>query len=66
MEGLFNTDADEYGPAFAPDGKTFYFTKRVNRRNSEFIQVSRLENGKWSAPLKTATRGATRRAGQPV
>jgi hypothetical protein len=49
-EGVINTDADEYGPAFTSDGKTLYFTRRVNRRDSEFIYVSRLESGKWSAP----------------
>jgi len=49
-EGVINTDADEYGPAFTPDGKTLYFTRRVNRRDSEFIYASRLENGKWSTP----------------
>src|SRR5215468_1636658 len=49
-EGVINTDADEYGPAFTPDGKTLYFTRRVNRRDSEFIYASRLENGKWSSP----------------
>src|SRR5262245_15932071 len=49
-EGVVNTEADEYGPAITPDGKTLYFTRRVNRRDSEFIYVSRLENGKWSMP----------------
>jgi hypothetical protein len=49
-EGVINTDADEYGPAFTSDGKTLYFTRRVNRRDSEFIYVSQLESGKWSAP----------------
>ena len=49
-EGLINTEADEYGPALTPDGKTLYFTRRINRRDSEFIYVSRLENGKWSTP----------------
>jgi Tol biopolymer transport system component len=49
-EGVINTDADEYGPAFTSDGKTLYFTRRVNRRDSEFIYVSRLESGKWSSP----------------
>jgi Tol biopolymer transport system component len=49
-EGVINTDADEYGPALAPDGKTLYFARRVNRRDSEFIYVSRLESGKWSMP----------------
>jgi len=49
-EGVINTGADEYGPAFTRDGGKLYFTRRVNRRDSEFIYVSRLENGKWSAP----------------
>src|SRR5262245_38782785 len=49
-EGVINTDADEYGPALTPDGKTLYFARRVNRRDSEFIYASRLEGGKWSMP----------------
>jgi WD40-like Beta Propeller Repeat len=49
-EAVINTDAAEYGPALTPDGKTIYFTRRVNRRDSEFIYVPRLENGKWSTP----------------
>jgi Tol biopolymer transport system component len=48
--GVINTDADEYGPAFTPDGRTLYFTRRVNRRDSEFIYESRLDSGHWSAP----------------
>jgi Tol biopolymer transport system component len=47
-EGVINTDADEYGPAFAPDGNTIYFTRRVNRRDSEFIVFSRLINNRWT------------------
>ena len=49
-DGIINTDADEYGPALTTDGKSLYFTRRVNRSDSEFIYVSRLENGKWSTP----------------
>jgi Tol biopolymer transport system component len=49
-ESVINTDADEYGPAFSLDGKTIYFTKRANRRDSEFIYLSRLDKGKWSSP----------------
>ncbi len=49
-EGVINTEADEYGPAITPGGDTVYFTRRVNRRDSEFIYVSRLSNGKWSTP----------------
>lgn len=47
-EGVINTDADEYGPAFTPGGKTPYFTRRVNRRDSEFIYAPRLKDWmKW-------------------
>jgi Tol biopolymer transport system component len=50
MEGVINTSADEYGPAFAPDGMTMYFTRRVSRQGPEYIYVSRFENGQWSKP----------------
>ncbi|HZS05581.1 MAG TPA: hypothetical protein VFD58_12145 [Blastocatellia bacterium] len=49
--GVINTSADEYGPAFTPDGRTLHFTRRVNRRDSEFIYVSHLNDGKWSEPV---------------
>ncbi len=49
-EGAINTSADEYGPAFTPDGATLYFTRRVNRRDSEFIVFSRFTNGRWTEP----------------
>ena len=49
-EGLINTAADEYGPAFSPDGSTLYFTRRVNRRDSEFIVFSRFINNRWTEP----------------
>lgn len=48
--GVINTDADEYGPAFTPDGRTVYFTRRVNRKGVENILVSTLRNGRWSEP----------------
>ncbi|HEY0156933.1 MAG TPA: hypothetical protein VGF28_06515 [Thermoanaerobaculia bacterium] len=48
--GTIDTDADEYGPAFTPDGKTVYFTRRVNRKGVENILVSELRNGRWSEP----------------
>jgi WD40-like Beta Propeller Repeat len=46
----FATGADDYGPAFTPDGKTVYFTRRVNRRGEENIVVSDFGNGRWSEP----------------
>jgi Tol biopolymer transport system component len=49
-DGIINTAADEYGPAFTPDGKTLYFTRRVSRQGPEYIYLSRLANGQWSKP----------------
>lgn len=49
-EGVINTAADEYNPTFTPDGKTVYFTRRIDRRGNEVIMFSRLENGKWTTP----------------
>ena len=49
-EGVINTSADEYNPTFTPDGKTVYFTRRIDRKGNEMIMFSRLENGKWTPP----------------
>lgn len=50
-DGIINTTADEYNPTFEPDGKIVYFTRRIDRKGSEAIMFSRLENGKWTTPL---------------
>ena len=47
-EGIINTSADEYNPTFTPDGKTVFFTRRIDRKGNEAIMFSRFENGKWS------------------
>lgn len=44
----FATGADDYGPAFMPDGKTVYFTRRVDRKGAENIVVSEWRGGRWS------------------
>lgn len=49
-EGIVNTPADEYGPAFTPDSRTVYFVRRVSRSGPEHIMVSRFSQGRWSAP----------------
>ncbi|HEX9959665.1 MAG TPA: hypothetical protein VGB00_01870, partial [Pyrinomonadaceae bacterium] len=49
-EGVVNTAGDEYNPTFTPDGKTVYFTRRLDRKGSEAIMFSKLENGKWTKP----------------
>ena len=51
-EGIINTSGDEYGPAFTPDGRTLYFTKRKGRKEeAEFIAVSEYKNGVWTQPV---------------
>ncbi|HEY8558893.1 MAG TPA: hypothetical protein VIL74_00715 [Pyrinomonadaceae bacterium] len=50
-EGIINTDADEYNPTFTPDGKTVYFTRRIDRKGNEAIMFSKLVNGKWTTPV---------------
>lgn len=48
--GVINTPGDEYGPTFTPDNRTLYFVRRISRSGPEFIMVSHLTNGQWSAP----------------
>jgi Tol biopolymer transport system component len=51
--GTLSTPDDEFGIAFAPDGRTAYFTKRSPTTNTpprSVICVSRLVGGRWSEP----------------
>lgn len=56
-EGIINTSADEYNPTFSPDGKTVYFTRRIDRKGNEAIMFSTLENGKWTMPQTASFSG---------
>ena len=56
-EGIIETSADEYNPTFTPDGKTVYFTRRVDRKGNETIMVSELKIGKWSLPATASFSG---------
>ena len=56
-DGVINTTADEYNPTFAPDGKTVYFTRRIDRKGNEAVLFSRLANGKWTTPQPAAFSG---------
>ena len=50
-EGIVNTSADEYGPAFTPDGRTVYFARRSADRKMEHIYFSRFDAaGRWGEP----------------
>ena len=46
--GSISTPDNELNAAFAPDGKSLYFTKNAVRKG--IIVVSNLVNGKWSPP----------------
>jgi hypothetical protein len=46
--GVISGAADDLSPAFAPDGKTLFFTRANN--SASMIMMSTLENGRWSTP----------------
>jgi Tol biopolymer transport system component len=48
--GIITTDGDEYGPALAPDGRTMYLVKRVERGRVEYIYSSQFNGERWIAP----------------
>jgi len=48
--GIISTGDMELNAAFAPDGRTLYFTKRTPKYQLWAILVSTLKDGKWSTP----------------
>jgi hypothetical protein len=48
MTGIISTDSSEFGSAFSPDGRVFYFARSVNKRSGIFF--SRKVNDGWSSP----------------
>lgn len=55
--GIVNTEADEYGPVFVPNGKTLYFTKRTNRDGNESIFCTEFRDGAWMQPTVASFSG---------
>jgi Tol biopolymer transport system component len=49
-EGVISTPFDEFGSAFARDGRTVFFTRSVPRSNVYVICQSGFRNGRWSDP----------------
>jgi dipeptidyl aminopeptidase/acylaminoacyl peptidase len=47
--GVISGAADDLSPAFAPDGKTVFFTR--GNASGSVIMVSTLAGGRWSAPV---------------
>lgn len=48
--GVISTGGYESHPAFTPDGRTLYFVKSTPSFSFWTICVSRLVNGRWTAP----------------
>lgn len=48
--GVLSTDANEYNPSLAPDGRTLVFGRSEADFRNPKIMISRLEGGRWSAP----------------
>ena len=46
--GIVSTRASELNAAFTPDGNEFYFTRRIDDRNT--LMAMRREDGVWSPP----------------
>jgi Tol biopolymer transport system component len=55
--GVVSTEAIEYGPAFTPDGKTLYFTRRASWRDNPALYVTCFVDGAWQAPQVVAFSG---------
>jgi Tol biopolymer transport system component len=49
-EGVISTSDDEMNAAFAPDGKTVYFTKNHAGQRLGVIHESHFVNGRWTPP----------------
>jgi Tol biopolymer transport system component len=50
-DGVINgLGTDDYNPTLSPDGRTVFFTRRIDRRNNEMIMFSLFENGVWTKP----------------
>jgi hypothetical protein len=48
--GLISTDGREFGSVFSRDAKEFYYAVIVNKKAE--IRFAKLENGKWTDPVK--------------
>lgn len=55
--GVIDTDADEYGPTFSPDGRTLYFTRRADRNGNETIMKSTRQGSGWTKPVPASFSG---------
>jgi protein-tyrosine-phosphatase len=49
LPNIVSTDSLDFGSAFSPNGKSFYFARSENKKSK--IYVTTFMNGKWSLPV---------------
>lgn len=49
LPGLVCSDSMDFGSAFSPDGRSFYFTRSINKKT--IIYVSHYKGAEWQAPV---------------
>jgi hypothetical protein len=49
LPGIVSSDSVEFGSAFSPDGKSFYFSRKTN--NHSAIYASHYNENNWSEPV---------------
>lgn len=50
LQGLVSKDSVDFGAAFSPDGKSFYFSRSENKQSNIF--VSQYDGAAWTNPVK--------------
>jgi Tol biopolymer transport system component len=50
LPGIVSTDSIDFGSAFSPDGKSFYFSRTENKQSE--IYVTHHDGNNWTAPLQ--------------
>src|ERR1700754_5084641 len=45
LPGIVSTDSLDFNAAFSPDGKSFYFTRKINNKSK--IHVTHYSDGRW-------------------
>jgi Tol biopolymer transport system component len=52
LPGIVSGNDNDFGAAFSPDGRSFYFSRTINKLSG--IMVSRFIKGRWAEPVPVA------------
>lgn len=64
LQGLVSKDSVDFGAAFSPDGKSFYFSRSENKRSNIF--VSQYDGAAWTNPVKLPFNGENYSTADPA